>query len=152
MTVDEYLGQIPEARLGYFGKLRQSIRKGLPKGFKEVVNYGMIGYVVPLSLYEPGYHCNPKEPLPFINIASKKDSINLYHMGLYGNREIKDWFFEEYAKLATHKIDNGKGCIRFKYPDEIPFELISELAARISVDQWIDYYEKSVRPKAKKAR
>lgn len=149
MTVNEYLAQVAEDQAKPFGKLRQSIRKGLPPGFEETVNYGMIGYVVPHSLYAPGYHCNPKEPLPFMNIAAKKSNISLYHMGIYGNAELKKWFFDELAKSSRHKIDSGKGCVKFKYYDEIPFELVRELASRISVEDWIDYYERNIRPQKK---
>lgn len=149
MTVNEYLAQVAEDQAKPFGKLRQAIRKGLPPGFEETVNYGMIGYVVPHSLYAPGYHCNPKEPLPFMNIAAKKGNISLYHMGIYGNPGLKKWFFDELAKSSRHKIDAGKGCVKFKYYDEIPFELVRELASRISVEDWIDYYERNIRPQKK---
>jgi hypothetical protein len=146
MTVNEYLEKVPDDQASFFAKLRQSIKKGLPKGFEEAMNYGMIGYVVPHSLYASGYHCNPKDPLPFMNIAAKKNNITLYHMGIYGDEELKEWFFDEYARHSKHKIDTGKGCIRFKYYDEIPYGLITELVSRISVNEWIGYYEKEIKP------
>ena len=149
MTVKEYLDEVPDDQTKFFNKLRNSIKKGLPKGFEEVINYGMIGYVVPHSLYAPGYHCNPKDPLPFINIAAKKNNITLYHMGIYGNEELKKWFFGEYEKIAKHKIDTGKGCIKFKYYDEIPYELITELVSRINAKDWIEYYEREIKPQKK---
>ncbi len=150
MTVAEYLEQVPDELKKSFLKLRQSIKKGLPKGFEEVINYGMIGYVIPHSLYPPGYHCNPKDPLPFIGIAAKKNVITLYHMGIYGNEALKKWFFDEYVKISKHKIDAGKSCIKFKYQDEIPHELIAELASKISADDWIKYYEETIDSRRRK--
>lgn len=150
MTIDEYLGGIPEDQVKYIQKLREYIKKSLPKGFVEVINYEMIGYVVPHSLYPSGYHCNPEDPLPFMNIASKKNSINFYHMGIYGNKDLYKWFMEEYSKQSKHKIDCGGSCIRFKYFDEIPYDLISELVSKISVNDWIENYEKNIKPKDKK--
>jgi hypothetical protein len=150
MTIAEYLAQLPEDQSRPFKKLRQSLKAGLPKGFKEVIGYGMIGYVVPHSLYAPGYQCNPEDPLPFINIASRKDNITLYHMGIYGNPKLKEWLFAELGKNAKHKIDAGKGCIKFKHYDEIPYGLITELASKISVEDWIAFYEEEIKPKKKR--
>jgi len=142
MTVKEYINAIPEDRKEYFIRLRKTIKDNLPAGFRETMNYGMLGYVVPHSLYPKGYHCKPEDPLPFIGLAVQKGPITLYHMGLYANPELMTWFRDEYAKTAKHKLDMGKSCIRFKYYDEIPYELIGDLAKKISPKQWIEEYEK----------
>jgi hypothetical protein len=139
---NEYLKQIPADRLPHFKKLRDTILKNLPKGFEECISYGMIGYVVPHSLYPAGYHCNPKLPLPFVCIASQKNFIALHHMGLYGDSKLLEWFVKEYAAQGTHKLDMGKGCVRFKKPEQIPYKLIAELMKKISAKDWINLYEK----------
>lgn len=102
----------------------------------------MIGYVVPHSLYPDGYHCNPKLPLPFINIASQKHFIAVYHMGIYADKKLMAWFTKEYAKQVASKLDMGKSCIRFKKFDQIPLALIGALAAKMTPQQWIAVYEK----------
>lgn len=142
---DEYIAQLPEDRIPYFNKLRQTILENIPKGFEEQMNYGMIGYVVPKSIYPAGYHCDTKLPLPFVNIASQKNFIALYHMGLYANPEILDWFVSAYPKHCKRKLDMGKSCIRFKKAAEIPFELIATLMQKISVNDWINLYEKNIK-------
>ena len=141
-TVEEYLQQIPEDRKAPIEKLRKIVKKNIPKGFKEVISYGMIGFVIPHSLYAPGYHCDPKLPLPFMNIASQKNFIAVYHMGLYADPKLMDWFTKAYAILVAGKLDMGKSCMRFKKPEQIPFDLIGELAGKMSVDEWIGMYEK----------
>lgn len=141
----EYIAKLPEDRVDAFQKLRQTIIENLPEGFTEEMSYGMIGYVVPLSLYPEGYHCNPELPLPWINIASQKNFIALYHCGIYAFPELHDWFIGEYPKHASRKLDMGKSCIRFKKPDDIPFDLIGELVARVTTKAWIDKYESTVK-------
>jgi hypothetical protein len=141
-TPDEYIASLPEDRQVAMQELRKVILKNLPKGFKEEMNYGMIGYVVPHTLYPDGYHCNPEQPLPFMNIASQKNFIAVYHMGMYAEKKLLDWFTAEYAKTNKTKLDMGKSCMRFKKPDQIPFKLIGELAAKLSPKDWIGYYEK----------
>jgi len=141
-TVNEYLDELLSDRKIAVNKLREVILKNLPDGFKEEINYGMIGYVVPHSLYASGYHCDPKLPLPFMNIASQKNFISLYHMGIYANPEMMKWFTEEFAKRSKAILDMGKSCIRFKKPESIPYELIGELVAKMSVPEWIELYEK----------
>ena len=103
----------------------------------------MIGYVVPHSIYPDGYRSSPDLPLPFVNIASQKNHIALYHMGLYANPEILEWFVREYPKHSQSKLDMGKSCIRFKKPEQIPFDLIGHLMKKISVKKWIEVYEDS---------
>jgi uncharacterized protein YdhG (YjbR/CyaY superfamily) len=141
LTPQEYLSNLPEDRKGVMQKLRNVIKENLPNGFEEVMSYGMLGFVVPHSTYPNGYHCDPKLPLPFMNLASQKNFIALYHMGIYANGELLDWFVAEYPKHCKTKIDMGKSCIRFKKMDDIPFELIGELAGKVSVTDWISTYE-----------
>tara|TARA_R110001583_G_scaffold412_2_gene3847 strand:+ start:90546 stop:91010 length:465 start_codon:yes stop_codon:yes gene_type:complete len=144
-TPEEYIAQIPEDRIPYFKKLREAIANNIPKGFEEQMSYGMIGYVVPKSRYPDGYHCNTSLPLPFINIASQKNFIALYHMGIYVNSELLDWFVSEYPKHCKRKLDMGKSCIRFKKPEEIPFELIAEFMQKMTVEDWVNLYEKALK-------
>ncbi|WP_186756712.1 DUF1801 domain-containing protein [Echinicola salinicaeni] len=142
---EEYLEKIPEDRKIAFSKLRDTILDNLPKGFEETMSYGMVGYVVPHERYPAGYHCDPKLPLPFINIASQKNFIALYHSGIYADKEIYDWFVNEFPKHSNHKLDMGKSCIRFKKPEHIPYELIAELVKKVSVKDWIELYEKNIK-------
>ena len=144
-SVTEYLEQIPENRKPIIEKIRAKINDNLPKGFEEGMNYKMIGYYVPHSIYPDGYHCDPKLPLPFMNIASQKNSINLYHMGIYANKELLDWFVREYPKHCKTKLDMGKSCIRFKKMDQIPYDLIGELASKMTSEEWISIYESSIK-------
>lgn len=141
MTVKEYIDKIPSERKEAFNNLREVILENLPKGFEECINYGMIGYVVPHSTYPAGYHCSPELPLPFIGFANQKNFIALYHMGIYGDSNLMNWFTSEYPKHAKYKLDIGKSCIRFKKMDDIPFNLIGELLTKISVTDWIKQYE-----------
>lgn len=144
-TVNEILANIPEDRKVQFNKLHQVIVKNLPKGFEAAISYGGLGYVVPHSIYPSGYHCKPVEPLPFAGIASQKNSINFYHMGIYANPELMEWFVKEYPKHCKQKLDMGKSCVRFKKPDEIPFQLIGELMKKMSVKEWIALYESKLK-------
>ena len=144
---EDYISQVPEERQETLKKLRKTINNNLPKGFEEGIQYGMIGYYVPHSIYPDGYHCNPKEPLPFMNFASQKNSVNLYHSGIYAVPEIHDWFVAEYPKHCKRKLDMGKSCIRFKKMEEIPFDLIGELCKKLSVKDWINIYETNIKKK-----
>lgn len=144
-TVDEYFEELPSERKEAFSKLRDTVIKNIPKGFHEEMNYGMIGYVVPHSLYPDGYHCDPKVPLPFACIASQKNFIALYHMGIYADQKILKWFEKEYAAQAKYKLDMGKSCIRFKKLDDIPYKLIGELMKKFSVKDWIALYESNLK-------
>ena len=140
-TPEAYLKQLPADRKEAFGKLRDSILKNIPKGFKEGMQYGMLGYYVPHELYPAGYHCDPKLPLPFLCIASQKNFIALYHMGIYASPEILKWFVSEYPKHCSTKLDMGKSCIRFKNPELIPHKLIGQLMKKFTVKDWIRVYE-----------
>ena len=141
ITPEQYIKELPAERKESISKLREAVLKNLPKGFKEVMSYGMLGYVVPHELYPGGYHCDPKLPLPFINIASQKNFIALYHMGIYSTPDLLKWFTAEYPKHSQSKLDMGKGCIRFKKPEHIPYKLIGDLTTKISVKDWIKTYE-----------
>lgn len=144
-TVNEILTNLPEDRIAAFNKLHEIIIKNLPKGFEAAISYGGLGYVVPHSLYPAGYHCKPSEPLPFAGIASQKNSINLYHMGIYSDPELYNWFITEYPKHCKQKLDIGKSCIRFKKFDQIPFDLIAELMKKMTAKRWIEIYEKNLK-------
>ena len=148
-SVSEYIKNLPEERKQAMEQLQAVIRKNLPKGFEEEMSYGMVGFVVPHSLYPAGYHCSPELPLPFISIASQKNFIALYHMGIYADKNLLQWFTDEYPKHSKTKPDMGKSCIRFKKPELIPFDLIGELCSKYTPEQWISLYE-SVYIKAKK--
>lgn len=142
LTPDAYIAEIPEDRQKAFNKLRSVIKKNLPKGFSETMGYGAMGWVVPHSKYPAGYHCNPKDPLPFMGLASQKHFIAVYHMGVYANPSLLKWFTAAHAKASPKKLNMGKSCIRYKRPDDIPFELIGELASKMTPDEWITMYEK----------
>jgi uncharacterized protein YdhG (YjbR/CyaY superfamily) len=144
-TVDQYLKELPEDRKAAMTELRKVVSKNLPKGFKEGMGYGMMGYDVPHSKYPDGYHCDPTQPLPFMGIASQKNFIAVYHMGIYADTKLLKWFTDEYAKQVKGKLDMGKSCIRFKKPDQIPFKLIGELASKMTPDDWIKLYEKNLK-------
>ena len=146
-TIEQYLIELPEERKLPMNNLRDIIKNNIPKGFEEVMSYGMIGYVVPKSVYPNGYHCNPKLPLPYINIGSQKNFIVLHHLGIYGSTKILDWFVSEYPKHAKHKLDMGKGCVRFKKVNEIPYLLIEELIKKISLEKYIAQYEENINRK-----
>ncbi len=147
LSVDAYLENLPQDRLEAIQKLRTVFKKHLPKGFEEEMSYGMIGYVVPHSIFPAGYHCNPKLPLPFITMASQKQFIAIYHMGMYMDKTLLDWFVKEHAKASPIKLDMGKSCIRYKKPDQIPFDLIGELATKMSTEQWINCYTSQLKKK-----
>ncbi len=138
---DAYFAELPADRQEPMQRLRETFLGHLPKGFEERMSYGMIGYVVPHSMYAKGYHCDPKLPLPFINVASQKNFIAIYHMGLYGSPKLLEWFTTEFPKHSKKKLDMGKSCLRFKKAEDIPFELIGELAGKMSPEDWIAQYE-----------
>ena len=144
-TVDEYISKVPEDRTAAISKLRDTVKSNLPEGFEEGINYKMIGYYVPHSSYPAGYHCNPKDPLPFINIASQKNFVALYHSGIYADKKLLDWFVAEYPKYVKTKLDMGKSCIRFKKVAHIPYELIAELCQKMTVAEWVAIYEQNIK-------
>lgn len=140
-TVEDYMTNLAEDRKSPMSTLRKVINDNLPSNLEETMSYGMIGYVVPKSVYPDGYHCKPELPLPFISIASQKNFVALYHMGMYANPELLDWFVAEYPKHCKRKLDMGKSCVRFKKMDDIPFDLIGELIKKMNAEQWIAIYE-----------
>lgn len=144
ITPKEFIDSLPEDRQKALSKLRSVVRKNLPKGFSETAG-NMLSYVVSHSKYPDGYHCNPEQPLPFIDIASQKNFVALYHMGIYANKKLHDWFVKEYPKHSKTKLDMGKSCIRFKKIDQIPYDLIGELVSKMTPDEWISIYEKNVK-------
>ncbi|MGB3605909.1 MAG: DUF1801 domain-containing protein [Psychroserpens sp.] len=144
-TPKDYIEQLPEDRKEPITALDKLIKKHMPNGLEAGIQYGMLAYYVPRSVYPDGYHCKPFPPLPFISLASQKNFIALYHMGLYAKKELHDWFVNEYPKHSTHKLDMGKSCIRFKKMDDIPYDLIAQLLEKISVQEWIDIYESTIK-------
>lgn len=140
-TPDQYINSLPEERKTAVQRLRKVILNNLPEGFEECINYGMLGYVVPHSIYPDGYHCDPKKPLPFMNLASQKNHIGFYHMGIYSDPKLLEWFTTEFPKHVPGKLDMGKSCIRFKNPEKIPFDLLGELVSKVTVQDWIQRYE-----------
>lgn len=144
-TPIEYIENLPDDRKQVMETLRTVVKENLPNGFEETIQYGMIGYVVPHSIFPKGYHCDPKQPLPFVQIASQKNFIAVYHMGVYADKSLLHWFENEYKNRVTGKLDMGKSCIRFKKPDQIPFDLIGELMQKMTVEDWVGLYEDTFR-------
>jgi uncharacterized protein YdhG (YjbR/CyaY superfamily) len=144
-TIVAYLSNVPEDKIETVTLLRESIKENLPAGFDEVMSYGAIGYVVPHALYPAGYHCCPALPLPFINLAAKKNFVVLHHMGLYADPILLEWFTTEYSNHSKHKMNMGKGCIRFKSMTHIPEQLMSELFKKMAPSDWIALYEKQLK-------
>jgi len=144
-SVDDYISKLPEDRQVVLKKLRKIIKKNLPKGFQETLGYGMPAYVVPLKTYPDGYHCKADTPLPFISVASQKNFVALYHMGIYAKPELMEWFKEEYPNHCKRKLDMGKSCIRFKKIEEIPYDLIAELMTKMTPKEWIGIYEENIK-------
>jgi hypothetical protein len=145
-TPEEYLADLPEDKQAAVSRLRTTLLEHLPRGFSETMAYGMLTYVVPHSLYPAGYHVNPAQALPFISVAAQKNFIALYHMGLYADPSLLAWFRDEYPRHSKTRLDMGKSCIRFKKPEQIPYSLIGELAAKITPQKWIGIYEQEIKP------
>lgn len=142
---EAYIKLLPPERQTVVSEIRETIVQNLPKGFEEQMSYDMLGYVVPHTIYPAGYHCDTKLPLPFMNLASQKNFVALYHSGIYADKNLLDWFVSEYPKHCKRKLDMGKSCVRFKNMDDIPYELIAELCTKMSVKEWIDLYESKVK-------
>lgn len=144
-TVEEYCAQVPQHQAEAFHALRKTICDHLPAWFVECINYGMLGYVVPKTIYPAGYHCDPSLPLPFLWLAYQKNSINIYHMWLYADPVLLEWFVTQWPHYCTKKLDMGKSCIRCKWYDAIPYPLFGELVEKMSVTQWIALYETAIK-------
>lgn len=142
ITADAYFDALPDDRKAAMNTLRKITKENLPEGFEETMSYGMVTYVVPHSIYPNGYHCDPKQALPFLSIASQKNFIAVYHMGMYMDKNLLDWFVAEYPKHVKTKLDMGKSCIRFKKMEAIPYDLLAELFTKMTVAEWISGYEK----------
>ena len=151
-TILEYISQLTEDRKEPISKLRNIINQNIDRGFSEEINYGMIDWVIPHSLYPEGYHCDPKLPLPLMSIASQKHFIAVYHMGVYANPKLLEWFISEYPKHCSTKLDMGKSCIRFKKIENIPYNLIGELVAKMSANDWIMLYESNMKDARKRKK
>ena len=145
MTTSDYIAQLPAERRPVVQQMLELFRTHLPEGFEETINYGVIGFVVPKSIYPQGYHCDPTLPLPFIGIAAQKHFTALYHMGVYANPDIYEWFTHEYQQLQLGKLDMGKSCIRFKKAEKVPWKLLEKLAGKMIVEDWISLYERKIK-------
>ncbi len=139
-AVEDYFQNVPLERQQALREIWHLLETHLPEGFEPTIQYNMPSFVVPHQIYPAGYHCNPKDALPFISVASQKNFISLYHMGLYAEPALYDWFIQEYPKYSKYKLDMGKSCIRFKRMDDIPFELLASLFTKMSVEDWIQNY------------
>ena len=144
-TVADYCSHCPADQADAFATLRDTINNNLPDGFEECINYGMIWYVVPHSLYPAGYHCDPKLPLPFMGLAYQKNSINFYHMGFYADPELLQRFQSEFPHFSKRKLDMGKSCIRFRHYHDIPYALLGKLVSKTTPSQWITRYQSVLR-------
>jgi len=148
-TPNEYIDSLPEERKKVMTELRKAIKKSIDKNFSEGMGYGMMGYSVPHKIYPAGYHCDPKLPLPFMGLASQKNFVAVYHMGVYADKKLMAWFVKEFPKHSKSKLDMGKSCIRFKKMNDVPVKLIGELAGKMSAKEWIATYEKALKTQRK---
>lgn len=146
-NTENYISKIPEDRQEGMQKLIETIRKNIPEGFTEMMQYSMPSWSISLEDYAPGYHCTPNTPLPFLSVANQKNSINFYHMGVYMKPELLEWFQNEFPKHSKKKLDMGKSCVRFKKPEDIPFELVGELVSKMKPEEYIAIYEKNLNRK-----
>ena len=142
-SVETYMTLIPKDRVETINKLRTLVKNSLPEGFEETIQYGMIAYVVPLSVYPEGYLGKKDTPLPFVSIASQKNTINVYHTGIYVNESLNEWFQKAYKETYGKKIDMSKSCMRFKKEEDIPFDLLETLLKKMSVEDVIAIYDSS---------
>ena len=139
-SVDEYLAALSDEQLAAMRALRDSINSRIPPGFSEAFAYGMITWVVPKESYPAGYHCDPTKPLMLMGLSAGKSAVTLHHMGLYSG-VLVEWLKQEWEKNASGKLDMGKGCIRFKKLENIPTQLIGDLATKLTPEQWVEQYE-----------
>lgn len=139
-TVEEYLAEMPADRRAAVEQVRALIRANLDGDFEEGMQYGMIGYYIPHRIYPPGYHCDPKQPLPFAGIASQKNYMSMYLACIYGNDGLATRFKQAWAKTGK-KLDMGKACIRFKKPEDLALDVIADTVKGQSALGYIAYYE-----------
>lgn len=149
MTVEAYLGALPEDRRIALEAVRKAILKNLPKGFEEGIQYGMIGYFVPHDIYPAGYHCDPEQPLPFASIASQKNHMAIYLMCIYGDMAHKEWFVDEWKKTGK-RLDMGASCVRFRKLEDVPLEVVGQAIKRVSVKDFIAHYESNIKRPVKR--
>ena len=147
-TVEQYMSELPEERRAAIALVRHVILKNLDKDYEEGMQYGMIGYYVPHRIYPEGYHTDPKQPLPYVCLASQKDYMSLYMMPVYGEGVEESWFRDEWAKTGK-KLDMGKSCIRFKKLDDLALDVIGEAIHRVSAKKFIEHYESVLRDSRK---
>lgn len=145
MDTDALIAKLEAEDSSVMRTLRNTIRENLPAGFEEAVSYGMLSFVIPLSLYPDGYHCKQNEPLPFISIAAMKNHYALYHMGIYADPDLLRWWQEAWKKEVGGKPDMGKSCLRFKKSKQIPYSLVGELCRRMTPGRWIQIYEEAIK-------
>jgi hypothetical protein len=150
-TVPDYIKELPPERRKIITGIRKLIKQNLPTGFKEGMQYGMIGYFVPHRLYPAGYHCDPKEPLPYICLASQKNHYSLYLYAQYSSSDENKWFQQAW-KATGKKMNMGKSCVRFKNTEDLPLNVIAEAVERLSVEQYISIYESVIKPKSASRR
>lgn len=148
-TIEQYLSEMPEDRRAAIATVRHVILKNLDKDYEEGMQYGMIGYYVPHRIYPAGYHTDPKQPLPYVCLASQKDYMSLYMMPVYGEGVEESWFRDEWAKTGK-KLDMGKSCIRFKHLEDLALNVIGEAIRRTPVARHIEYYESVIKNSRKK--
>ena len=141
-SAEAYLEAVEPSKQAAVKALFECIQQHIPQTFETGIQYNMIAWFVPFSIYPQGYHCKPEIPLPFANLAAQKNHIAIYHMGLYGDTALMDWFIAEHAKRSPKKLDIGKSCIRYKTLDDIPLDLIAELFEKITPEQWVNTYTK----------
>ena len=144
-SIETYLNSLSKDRKESVQKIIKVVEDNIPFGYSKIMNYNMPSFVIPHSIYPDGYHVTPVLPLPFIGVASQKNHIGFYHMGLYANPKLLDWFISEYPKYCKSKLDMGKSCIRFKKMDDIPYELVAELSTKMTTQDWISIYEKNIK-------
>lgn len=150
-TVEKYLAELPADRRDAINQVRRVILKNLPAGYEEGMQYGMIGYYVPHSLYPPGYHCDPKQPLPFAGLASQKNHMSMYMMCVYTDPQHNARFQKEWI-AAGKKLDMGKGCVRFKKVEDVPLSVVGGAIKRVSLKKFIDHYESVIKPGGKRKK
>ena len=149
-TVKQYIDSLPEERAKAIRKVRAAVNKGLPKGYKEGIQYGFIGWYVPHSIYPDGYHCDPKIGVPFAGLASQKNYMSLYLMCIYGDEKQRAQFEKDWSKTGK-KLNMGKSCIRFKNIDEIPLDVVTKAVKRVPVKGFLAHYAAAI-PKSKRKK
>ena len=150
-TPKQYIDSLPEDRRKAIRKVRAAVNKGLGRGYKEGIQYNMLGWFVPHSVFPAGYHCDPKQPLPFAGLASQKNYMSLYLMCVYGDEKHRKWF-EQAWKKSGKKLNMGKSCVRFKSVDDIPLDVVTEAIARVPVEDYIAHYENTLAKGGKRKR